>query len=105
MVVDNIRPHTIGSLREKVSELPRRSNQSEITPPSTPPMKPQIAGSEAMNPAGELYGLARLRQQVGAETANVADLGRQILDDVRKYVSGRTQSDDMCLACFGRSHN
>jgi serine phosphatase RsbU (regulator of sigma subunit) len=60
--------------------------------------------SEAMNPAGDLYGLARLREQVGADTANVVDLGRHILDDVRKYVSGRSQSDDMCLACFGRAH-
>ncbi|MNC32148.1 hypothetical protein D3C75_804920 [compost metagenome] len=51
MVVDSSRPQTIGSLREKVSELPRRNSQSEITPPSTPPMKPQTAGSEAMKPA------------------------------------------------------
>jgi serine phosphatase RsbU (regulator of sigma subunit) len=59
--------------------------------------------SEAMNPAGELYGLARLRTEVNAQTSNVADLGRHILADVRRHVSGRAQSDDMCLACFGRS--
>jgi hypothetical protein len=30
-------------------------------------------------------------------------LGRDILDDVKRFVGGRPQSDDMCLACFGRT--
>ncbi len=59
--------------------------------------------SEAMNAEGELYGLARLRQQIAARTVGVADLGPHILDDVRHFVGGRPQSDDMCLTCFGRS--
>jgi serine phosphatase RsbU (regulator of sigma subunit) len=59
--------------------------------------------SEAMNSEGELYGLFRLRQQVGAQVASVAALGRHILDDVKCFVGGHPQSDDMCLACFGRS--
>ena len=33
----------------------------------------------------------------------MSQLGRQILDDVRRFVGGRPQSDDMCLACFGRT--
>ena len=33
---------------------------------------------------------------------SVVDLGQHILDDVRKFVDGYAQSDDMCLACFGR---
>ena len=28
--------------------------------------------------------------------------GNHILDDVKRYVGDRPQSDDMCLACFGR---
>ncbi len=59
--------------------------------------------SEAMNAAGELYGLDRLLRQVGSEAGNVSLLGRQILEDVRRFVDGRPQSDDMCLACFGRA--
>lgn len=59
--------------------------------------------SEAMNAEGELYGVARLREQVGAAAGNVSILGRQILDDVKRFVGGRPQSDDMCLACFGRT--
>jgi phosphoserine phosphatase RsbU/P len=58
--------------------------------------------SEAMNGAGELYGLERLRTQL-AQSAPVANLGRLILDDVKRFVGGRSQSDDMCLACFGRA--
>ncbi|MBI3837993.1 MAG: SpoIIE family protein phosphatase [Planctomycetia bacterium] len=59
--------------------------------------------SEAMNGAGELYGLDRLREQLATQAAPVAGLGRFILDDVKRFVGGRPQSDDMCLACFGRA--
>jgi phosphoserine phosphatase RsbU/P len=59
--------------------------------------------SEAMNAAGELYGLDRLREQLATPAAPVAGLGRLILDDVKRFVGGRPQSDDMCLACFGRA--
>ena len=58
--------------------------------------------SEAMNVKGTLYGIPRLARIVGTTTASVADLGKMILDDVKKFVGGRPQSDDMCLACFGR---
>jgi serine phosphatase RsbU (regulator of sigma subunit) len=58
--------------------------------------------SEAMNPQGDIYGLERIHQQVAAPIKNVADLGRLILEDVKQFVGDRTQSDDMCLACFGR---
>ena len=44
-------PSTIGVLRAMFSEPVRRISQSEITPPSTPPTKPQIAGTDATNPA------------------------------------------------------
>jgi serine phosphatase RsbU (regulator of sigma subunit) len=59
--------------------------------------------SEAMNSNGALYGIDRLRKQVAGESANVSALGRQILDDVRRFVGGVSQSDDMCLACLGRT--
>jgi sigma-B regulation protein RsbU (phosphoserine phosphatase) len=59
--------------------------------------------SEAMNAANELYGLARLRQQVGAPDVGVPQLGRRILENVRQFVGGQPQSDDMCLTCFGRN--
>ncbi|HEV2968987.1 MAG TPA: SpoIIE family protein phosphatase [Pirellulales bacterium] len=58
--------------------------------------------SEAMNPDNKLYGLDRLSTQMGRAVENVSDLGREILADVKRFVSGRPQSDDMCLVCFGR---
>ena len=58
--------------------------------------------SEAMNTQGEIYGMERIRQQVAAPMDTVTDLGRHILDDVKQFVGDRSQSDDMCLACFGR---
>jgi phosphoserine phosphatase RsbU/P len=58
--------------------------------------------SEAMNGDGELYGMERLTAQMAEASAEVAGLGRLILDDVKRFVGGRPQSDDMCLACFGR---
>ena len=57
--------------------------------------------TEAMNDDDELYGLERLRSQLGSpargSTARAADL-----DDVKHFVGLRPQSDDMCLVCFGR---
>lgn len=58
--------------------------------------------SEAMNSNRELYGLQRLAAQVKEGPADVEELGRFVLDDVRKFVGNYAQSDDMCLACFGR---
>lgn len=59
--------------------------------------------SEAMNPAGDLYGIERLRDQITRNTAKPADLGRAILADVRKHASGRPQNDDITLMAFGRT--
>jgi serine phosphatase RsbU (regulator of sigma subunit) len=58
--------------------------------------------SEAMNASGELYGLERLRTQMATHSAGPSGVGRQILDDVRRFVGGQPQSDDMCLVSFGR---
>jgi phosphoserine phosphatase RsbU/P len=58
--------------------------------------------SEAMNSERELYGLERLAAEISSPALSVVDLGKHILEDVRKFVDGYAQSDDMCLACFGR---
>ena len=58
--------------------------------------------SEAMNANGDLYGTDRLARQVGTSAVSVEELGEHILEDVNQFVDGFSQSDDMCLACFGR---
>ncbi len=43
-------PAMMGSLRAKLSEYPRCSSLSEMTPPRIPPMPPQSPGTAAANP-------------------------------------------------------
>jgi len=58
--------------------------------------------TEAMNNADELYGHQRLCTRLTGGGGPVGAIGRAILDDVKQFVGNRSQSDDMCLACFGR---
>jgi phosphoserine phosphatase RsbU/P len=59
--------------------------------------------TEAMNAQDELYGQQRLLTLLGSDVDRVSLLGRRILDDVKRFVGARPQSDDMCLTCFGRA--
>jgi serine phosphatase RsbU (regulator of sigma subunit) len=58
--------------------------------------------SEAMNVDGDLYGIEQLKARFADPVSNLADLGRHILEDVKRHVAGHPQSDDMCLVCVGR---
>jgi len=58
--------------------------------------------TEAMNERGELFGLKRLRSQLAVQVEAVHQLGQHILDNVRRFTGTHRQSDDICLACFGR---
>lgn len=58
--------------------------------------------SEAMNAGNELYGTERLQARMGDALPDVTQLGRHILTDVKTFVGGRSQSDDMCLVIVGR---
>lgn len=59
--------------------------------------------SEAMNLNNDLYGLVRLEQQLRRQASGVKQIGELILGDVKQFVGSRSQSDDMCLLCFGRN--
>lgn len=58
--------------------------------------------SEAMNQANDLYGIERMQEQLACDESCSGKLGSRLLDDVKRFVGGRAQSDDMCLICFGR---
>ena len=58
--------------------------------------------SEAMDQNRETYGLERIHEQFSRPGSGVADFGQKILEHVREFVGGEPQSDDMCIACFGR---
>jgi serine phosphatase RsbU (regulator of sigma subunit) len=59
--------------------------------------------TEAMNSQQELYGEGRLRAQLDSGPQGAASIGARILADVKQFVGARRQSDDICLACFGRT--
>jgi serine phosphatase RsbU (regulator of sigma subunit) len=59
--------------------------------------------SEAMNAQGDIYGSKRIRGVVAHAPEGVEKVGQALLDDVRRFVRGRLQSDDICLVCIARA--
>lgn len=59
--------------------------------------------SEAMNPAGDLYGIDHLKNVISKGPVNPAELGKLILKDVKRHANGRYQNDDITLMTFGRN--
>jgi sigma-B regulation protein RsbU (phosphoserine phosphatase) len=59
--------------------------------------------SEAMNAAGDLYGVDRLRDLVKKQSADTQTIGTAIRADVRKHAGGHPQNDDITLLVFGRN--
>ncbi len=55
--------------------------------------------TEAMNPAGELYGVPRLQQVLGAlpALASPSEINAAVLADVRRFVGEAPASDDLTL--------
>ena len=58
---------------------------------------------EAMNPAGELYTLERMRNFLQAGPRQADELGRALLADVREFANGRSQNDDITIMTIGRA--
>ncbi|MCC6125972.1 MAG: SpoIIE family protein phosphatase, partial [Pirellulales bacterium] len=101
--------NAVEPLGEEISNLPLGVDRDVQYEQGVYPLKPGDSLTlytdgitEAMNADGDLYGQDRLLRQLAAEVSGVNALGRHLLDDVKKFVGNRSQSDDMCLACFGR---
>lgn len=58
--------------------------------------------TEALNNADEVYGRERLEAQLAAARGCPREIGEAIMDDVRRFVGDRPQSDDICLNVVGR---
>jgi serine phosphatase RsbU (regulator of sigma subunit) len=58
---------------------------------------------EAMNPAGELYGLQRVLEFVRNGPSGAEEMGKALLEDVRRHAAGHPQSDDITIMTFGRN--
>lgn len=59
--------------------------------------------NEAAAPDDELFSIERIRSRFADTAEAIPILGQYIIDDVRKFMNGAPQGDDMCLVCFGRS--
>ena len=59
--------------------------------------------SEAMNEKNELYGTKRIAR-ILRDSANVTEVGKNLLEDVGSYSNG-VQKDDLCLLCFSRAED
>ena len=58
---------------------------------------------EAMNPEGELYGLQRVLEFVQNGPPEAGQMGKLLLEDVRRHARGFPQSDDITIMTFGRN--
>ncbi|QDT17521.1 SpoIIE family protein phosphatase [Alienimonas californiensis] len=58
---------------------------------------------EAMNPSGDLFTKARVKQFLMNGPADAAELGRALLKEVRTHAAGREQNDDITIMTFGRN--
>jgi phosphoserine phosphatase RsbU/P len=59
--------------------------------------------NESMDKGGAFYTIDRMRKHARENNHGPEHLGRLIVEDVQKFLTGAVQNDDMCLVCFGRS--
>ncbi|MEJ7592285.1 MAG: SpoIIE family protein phosphatase [Planctomycetaceae bacterium] len=59
---------------------------------------------DAMSSKEDFYGSERFRKVVRAESADPEAIGRAILMDVKAFMAGYTQHDDITIMSFGRLH-
>lgn len=59
--------------------------------------------NESLDKSGTFYTIDRMRKHIRESSFGPEHLGRLIVDDVRRFLSGAPQHDDMCMVCFGRS--
>jgi sigma-B regulation protein RsbU (phosphoserine phosphatase) len=57
---------------------------------------------DAMSVKGEPYGVERFLNLLQRELADPETIGRELLADVRAYVAGHKQHDDITIMTFGR---
>lgn len=58
--------------------------------------------SDAMNEAGEFYGLGRLTQTVASAPPTVEAVIDTVLEDLHRFVGPQPPTDDICMSCFAR---
>ena len=100
--IEELDPEKVGPPIAVVEEYPYEVDTRILEPGDTVVVVTDGV-DEAMNPAGELYTEERRIEFLRNGPANAAEMGRALLDDVRRHASGHPQSDDITIMTFGRS--
>ncbi len=58
--------------------------------------------NEAPNAAGAMFGIEKLRELLHGTESNVEVIGSAMVKEVREFIKGTMQADDMCLVVMGR---
>jgi sigma-B regulation protein RsbU (phosphoserine phosphatase) len=58
--------------------------------------------NEAPNAAGKMFGIARIQDLMLSAGNDVDQIGSQVVQDLKQFVLGTEQADDMCLVVIGR---
>lgn len=58
--------------------------------------------SDTVNPRGTMYGIQRVRDVVATGPLRPGELGRTIVEGVKRFQEEAPQTDDICLLCFAR---
>ncbi len=58
--------------------------------------------SEATDTRSRQFGVTAIRRTLAEAPAEAPEVGEALLKAVRTHASGRPQSDDIALVCFGR---
>lgn len=59
--------------------------------------------NEAPNKEGTMFGISRLQKLVGEGRGALQEAGDKIVAEVKQFITGTQQEDDMCLVIVGRS--
>lgn len=58
--------------------------------------------NEAPNAAGDMFGIKKLQEKVAVQQGELQEIGDQLISEVRSFIEGTPQADDMCLVIIGR---
>jgi phosphoserine phosphatase RsbU/P len=58
--------------------------------------------AQATSPSGNAYGHERIRSQVASARGGPTEIGERLTADVRQFIAGAEQRDDICIVCLGR---
>lgn len=58
--------------------------------------------NEAPNAEGNMFGISRIQDLMLSATSDVKQIGDQVVQDLKKFIHGTEQADDMCLVVIGR---